>query len=1699
MADRVVARGKIKVDARKAIAKLREHLLVDLHLYATEIARVAVALGATAIDVTWDADDVIFTFDGRALSADAVSRARDHVLAPESDVADGDALRALGIGVSAALGLDPLFVDVYVAGERASRVRFEPRHIREESASDAPAIEETKVADPTMGTRVHVRRRVGLDVLARALRRDAPREIPLLVEATREAPLAIRVEGVPAIREPAPAPVVRVDLDEPSITRGVLEIFPPGAHPRTLFLDMGVRLAASDEVGVWESGDFALPVRVLVDARKLPTNASRSEVRMDADLVRRVRAKVPAALDAALDAMRAIAIDGAAAPERVSRIGHAVEILAPAGLEDALGAVAASAWRARRAGEALRPAQAALLELPLLRDAAGRPMSLASLHEPVMVYTGPTALPELAPYVENIVWTRGRAVEAVLGELSRVSANEHIARAREGHARKARAAAHPASRPVLAASSSYLLKESFTVTEGPFAGLEGEVAVARRESGYRRSATARLFVDERLLETVQLPGVGLPIDVALAWPSGIKPRLSYDAVERTESVSHAVLYALRIAAIAIGEQLGPRDPELARLAMTAWAGATKTLGDAKVEARALGDLARASVWPTTDGATITLDAIEAYVTRTGAICTAKGGAGKAIDGRPVVVEEHGPALRPLLRGNARMIDYTKALAAPASAARDALTAQARECPISVAIHRPNVEGFVGIGPNRRRVFHAGILLKDSSYTFRWGPVLVAVDDRAAVPSASYDGAAWTSSLDLAREEDALLELVTSRCESGELDPERVADYLATAKRKLASRSKNAPSSERDWASSMHARLDELPARLLRERLERAKGVVMARAPWAEPAIDPAIPWAKIETPHGSVTVVVARNTVGVPATGAPADVLYRRRPIGTQPITDLPLVSTIDVTHEPHLHEWSGLSESGLRWARATVGAACVELATTIAQGDRFADDEGAMALLTRLFETYPTLASKLTATLRKATWPTVQGGRAPLPRAKKISIGTNAYAPWRGGEDASPFDAPAIHLPKGTLGDQRRRLLIAAGYALTDVSIPIEKLQTLRARGANVPAPRLAGTPAHPLLRAPLAKLGATECEGELELFEGAVAEISRVDARGVAAPFVAPVRPPVRAIFRASDVRVDVIAAELARAASQHLCAMAPRAHELPAFVRDRLRELVCDGIRRGARIEDGDDWPVFPTISGTHLSLAQILEGDLLTITRDPAPWPVQRPGTFFLSESETQALATLVKIDDVTEALRSERLGLERRAAPPLSSLELPPETRARCMAVFAFEVEGVRGEAGVLPPSHAGARGILVHTTMRPLCTIRDGESWPTVAVVDADGIATTVAFDGIAERTDVMRIQRIVRQVIATRAVELLEAPRGALGVIRLRIPFFARREGAARRNPTEKVAPCLGVFWLDASWPEAPSVHVEAEGLVDPFRAPLLPADANTRHRLLPVHGRLYVAAPPDRLEGALDAVFEHVLGRLGPIIHAATRAARPRAAAESLAAYVWDLNLLGARTDQDPIAELARDRPDPILMHVAARRAPALVDRAIGDPPAPPPSMPFESVDLVSAFATVVEEAIAPAAPEEPEEPLRAKVPFFRGLFRRVIAVISPPPEVPAASPLTADLTRALHAMKLTGDPVRLVAEVKRGRPVRYEPDEGRVLVNVEHASLRRLVDHPSRVLFLLVAAVSEINRELVPVTDAEELAVIMDLLRDGSELAG
>src|SRR6185295_20071180 len=109
-----VIRGRIKVDARRALHKLRDHMLVDLHLYTTEIARAAAALGATKLDVRWDSSDVVLAFDGRTPDPSVVASVRDHVLGGEglSSGDTEDALRSLGIGITAALGLAPAFVEV---------------------------------------------------------------------------------------------------------------------------------------------------------------------------------------------------------------------------------------------------------------------------------------------------------------------------------------------------------------------------------------------------------------------------------------------------------------------------------------------------------------------------------------------------------------------------------------------------------------------------------------------------------------------------------------------------------------------------------------------------------------------------------------------------------------------------------------------------------------------------------------------------------------------------------------------------------------------------------------------------------------------------------------------------------------------------------------------------------------------------------------------------------------------------------------------------------------------------------------------------------------------------------------------------------------------------------------------------------------------------------------------------------------------------------------------------------------------------------------------------------------------------------------------------------------------------------------------------------------------------------------------------
>ena len=103
-------------------------------------------------------------------------------------------------------------------------------------------------------------------------------------------------------------------------------------------------------------------------------------------------------------------------------------------------------------------------------------------------------------------------------------------------------------------------------------------------------------------------------------------------------------------------------------------------------------------------------------------------------------------------------------------------------------------------------------------------------------------------------------------------------------------------------------------------------------------------------------------------------------------------------------------------------------------------------------------------------------------------------------------------------------------------------------------------------------------------------------------------------------------------------------------------------------------------------------------------------------------------------------------------------------------------------------------------------------------------------------------------------------------------------------------------------------------------------------------------------------------------------------------------------------------------------------------------------------------------------------------------------PRPAPPVRAGLPAELAKGLRAIDITSRHVANVVEVNHGRPVRFDRASRIVYVNSAHPVVRALAGDPQRNLLLGVAAISEINRELAVVTDAEERRVLTDLLRSG-----
>ncbi len=779
---KIVLRGSIRVDARRARAKLREHLLVDLRTYPLELARAAVALGATAMNLTWDADDIRFAFDGPSLSAERLACLLDFAL---SDAEDEHAapLRCLALGVNAALGLGVSFVAVTSThGSAGIAVRFRSEALADESES-SPPLRAVSCSIPdgafAQGTQIHVRRKLGLGVLRNVVSRDVPPEVRLLIENTREAPLALFCAGVAVLR-PLPLPtLLRVPFTLPGARRAAVEIGAAGGPARVELMERGVLLLSLDWVplnGLSPTADTAVSARVVVDVDELPTNASRSALREDTPLARELW---PAAESAFRKALAALVARASGAPHP-----DGVEVLLddPRAWLDALGAALCTCVETLRAGGEPDPEVRALLDLPLFDTAGGGRISVAAVVSSPLVRVWKKSEPpphELAPWLAQVVWLRGRVVERVLQGSNLEDASTLLKRAREGAARRARFLAHAASAPTVPSSPRELARERFSLTTGPTAGLTGEL-VLLTPLGVPGPSLLRVFVEGRMLEAVVVEPDLCPLsfDAAVAWPSGLRPRFDYDGVERDARLNQT-LHAVSMLAVGIADRAAARLTQLSgreqsalervlRDAIIAWSVVPARLGllapDPTEFSRDYAQLFGAETLATTAGGRVSLQTLASYAREKKALCVVPGPPGgpprPAPDGRPVLVAAalEAEAIAAALPDRVTRIPYQRAVSS-----ENALGAAEESSRVALARGVGEVRAEQGLAPRSAQLWlerdgaivlvapaivavdiesHVSVVLLRENREKALCALIVATDDPRTVPNADWTAPHW---------------------------------------------------------------------------------------------------------------------------------------------------------------------------------------------------------------------------------------------------------------------------------------------------------------------------------------------------------------------------------------------------------------------------------------------------------------------------------------------------------------------------------------------------------------------------------------------------------------------------------------------------------------------------------------------------------------------------------------------------------------------------------------------------------------------------------------------------------------------------------------------------------------------------------------------------------------------------------------------
>ena len=724
--------GRVRVDAARAIAKLREYQLADRTAWVLEAIRAGVAAGASELELRGDDANVWLAWRGDPLAGDDIVRLFDELVSPEP-ASERQAVRLLAGAVNSALGTSPAHVDVVaLAGDgSAQRVRYTPEVLAEPSdeLAESPlrqvALEQVAVPEwPGPGVLVHLRRAWSLRRLSSLFwEREVP-ELALARQSCRDIAVPLRI-GRDTLHRDAERDLVRIPLGEG--LDGYLAIVDPD---RMMWPDFAARFDVAEHGVVLaryaidlavEAARAPVPVRLFVDAPRMPTNASRSEVRRDLHPLTTAHARAQVVIKEALAQL-------AARAERE-----------PAARAAALALLAAAIAVPERAAEAIavRPVLKPLAALSLVRDASGAPRTITCDWNG-LVHTGSAPFAEeLAPWLANVLWVPpgDASTRLIVGrELDPGALRRHLRAARRQrraerrffeHAPRPAEVSPPARQPLV----TYRLGEPVPrscVPADVFADLTGEVCI----DAIRTGGELTLLYHGREIERRTFDS---PIGFAAVIDSPtLRPQPDYRGVVDDAALAR-VEYAMRAAVVCAietllvdpDEQVPADEARLVRHAIALARG---------LELPVQRPLSAAAVWPIVGGTQVSLDKLRAQR----AIGIAPRGTQIVTGGDRIVVYagEHEATLRAAIAPT-RAVRYD-VLRTGHTDVRALARALSIEHGHALVVQDAELFGAIApAGVASLALHHMGVALASKPYRPRHVACAIAIDSDAIVPDDAW--------------------------------------------------------------------------------------------------------------------------------------------------------------------------------------------------------------------------------------------------------------------------------------------------------------------------------------------------------------------------------------------------------------------------------------------------------------------------------------------------------------------------------------------------------------------------------------------------------------------------------------------------------------------------------------------------------------------------------------------------------------------------------------------------------------------------------------------------------------------------------------------------------------------------------------------------------------------------------------------------